>query len=96
MTHFAIAGIQMFLHHGSNIDAMRHRLDLTMHLYPWVNMVMFSELAVFGPMLQYAQPLPGQAGRCIKVKNVPAYSPKHLEELHQFTSVLTVTYRLAR
>ena len=42
------------------------------------------------------QPLPGQSGRCIKVKNVPAYSPKHLEELHQFTSVLTVTYRLAR
>jgi len=59
MTPFAIAGIQMYLGHGSNLDAMRHRLDLTMHLYPWVQMVMFSELAVFGPMLQHAQPLPG-------------------------------------
>jgi predicted amidohydrolase len=59
VTHFAIAGIQMQLGHGSNIDAMRHRLDLTMHLYPWVQLVMFSELAVFGPLLQYAQPLPG-------------------------------------
>ena len=56
---FAIAGIQMYLGHGSNVDAMRHRVDLTMHLYPWVQMVMFSELAVFGPMLQHAQPLPG-------------------------------------
>ena len=61
MKPFSIAGIQMYLNHGSNIEAMRHRLDLTMHLYPWVEMVMFSELAVFGPMLQHAQPLPGQA-----------------------------------
>jgi deaminated glutathione amidase len=61
MIPFAIAGIQMHLGHGSNIEAMRHRLDLTMHLYPWVQMVMFSELAVYGPLLQYAQPLPGAA-----------------------------------
>ena len=61
MKPFAIAGIQMYLSSGSNIDAMRHRIDLTMHLYPWVQMVMFSELAVFGPMLHHAQPLPGTA-----------------------------------
>ena len=61
MKPFAIAGIQMNLAHGSNIDAMRQRIDLTMHLYPWVQMVMFSELAVHGPLLQYAQPLPGAA-----------------------------------
>jgi predicted amidohydrolase len=61
MTPFAIAGIQMYLNHGSNLDAMRHRIDLTMHLYPWVQMVMFSELACYGPLLQYAQPLPGTA-----------------------------------
>lgn len=61
MTPFAIAGIQMYLNHGSNIEAMRARIDLTMHLYPWVQMVLFSELAVHGPLLQYAQPLPGTA-----------------------------------
>ncbi|MGH6875253.1 MAG: carbon-nitrogen hydrolase family protein [Aestuariivirgaceae bacterium] len=59
MTPFGIAGIQMFLSHGSNVEAMRQRLDLTMHLYPWVEMVLFSELAVHGPLLRYAQPLPG-------------------------------------
>ena len=57
MKPFAIAGIQMHLNHGSNIAAMRQRIDLTMHLYPWVQMVMFSELAAFGPLLQHAQPL---------------------------------------
>ncbi len=61
MRPFAIAGIQMYLQHGSNIDAMRQRIELTMHLYPWVQMILFSELAVHGPMLQYAQPLPGTA-----------------------------------
>lgn len=61
MTPFSIAGIQMWLTTQSNIEAMRQRLDLTMHLYPWVEMVMFSELACFGPLLQNAQPLPGTA-----------------------------------
>jgi deaminated glutathione amidase len=61
MIPFAIAGIQMHLTHGSNLEAMRHRLELTMHLYPWVQMVVFSELSCFGPLLQHAQPLPGTA-----------------------------------
>ena len=61
MTPFAIAGIQMYLTTGNNIEAMRHRLDLTMHLYPWVQMVLFSELACFGPLLHHAQVLPGEA-----------------------------------
>jgi predicted amidohydrolase len=61
MIPFAIAGLQMYLGHGSNIDTMRHRIDLTMHLYPWVHMVLFSELACYGPLLHHAQPLPGGA-----------------------------------
>lgn len=61
MAHFSIAGLQMYLGHGSNLDAMRQRVDLTMHLYPWVQMVVFSELACYGPLLQHAQPLPGAA-----------------------------------
>ena len=40
---------------------MRHRLKVMMHLYPWVQMVLFSELCVFGPGLARAQRLPGPA-----------------------------------
>jgi predicted amidohydrolase len=61
MIPFAIAGVQMHISTHSNIEAMRHRLDLLMHLYPWVQMVMFSELACYGPLLHHAQPLPGTA-----------------------------------
>lgn len=66
MTPFAIAGIQMYLTTGSNIETMRHRLDLTMHLYPWVQMVLYSELACFGPLLHHAQPLPGEAEKAFQ------------------------------
>jgi len=61
MTPFAIAGIQMYLKNASNLEAMKARIEITMHHYPWVNMVLFSELACFGPLLQHAQPLPGSA-----------------------------------
>lgn len=34
--------------------------------------------------------------RCTEVKNEPIYSPEHLQELRQFTSILTLTYRVWR
>ena len=40
---------------------MSERLDVLMHLYPWVQMVLFSELAPFGSPLSNAQQLPGPA-----------------------------------
>ncbi|MBF9059449.1 carbon-nitrogen hydrolase family protein [Rhodobacterales bacterium HKCCSP123] len=62
MTPFAIAGIQMHvaaLH--SNVEAMRHRIDVLMARFPWTQMAVFSELAPYGPLHQYAQPFPNEA-----------------------------------
>ena len=59
---FSIAGIQTHvsaLH--SNVDALLHKLELTVAHFPWVQMVMMSELASFGPLTQYAQPVNGPA-----------------------------------
>jgi deaminated glutathione amidase len=57
---FAIAGIQMKISAvESNVHAMQHRLDALIALYPWVQMVVFSELAAWGPSLAHAQSLPG-------------------------------------
>lgn len=62
MTPFAIAGIQMHVSADhENFTAMGHRLDLLMKRFPWVQMVMFSELAAFGPSPVHAQPMPGPA-----------------------------------
>ena len=46
MTPFAIAGIQMHITAlYDNIANMRHRLEILMGLFPWTQMVVFSELA---------------------------------------------------
>lgn len=60
MTHFAVAGVQMPIGMESNIAAMRRRLDVLMHVYPWVEMVVFSELAAHGPAAHLAQPAGGE------------------------------------
>jgi hypothetical protein len=33
---------------------------------------------------------------CLRVENEPVYSPDHLRELRQFTSVLTLVFRMVR
>ncbi|EAY27121.1 hydrolase, carbon-nitrogen family [Microscilla marina ATCC 23134] len=38
---------------------MKLKLDITMNLYPWVEMVVFSELCGFGPLLHTAKEVPG-------------------------------------
>jgi len=62
MTPFAIAGIQMHVSAVEpNVAAMGRRLDVLMRRFPWVQMVLFSELAAFGPLHTHAQPMPGPA-----------------------------------
>lgn len=58
MTPFAIAGVQMYVNAlQSNVDGMLHRLDVLMARFPWTQMVLFSELAPFGPLDKFAQPV---------------------------------------
>jgi predicted amidohydrolase len=59
MKPFAIAGIQMNVSAVTpNVEMMKLKLDITMNLYPWVQMVVFSELCAYGPLLQGAQQFP--------------------------------------
>jgi predicted amidohydrolase len=60
MKPFAIAGVQMYVSAThSNVEMMKLKLDITMHLYPWVDMVVFSELCAYGPLTHNAQEVPG-------------------------------------
>lgn len=62
MKPFAIAGVQMYVAaKQSNVEAMRVKLNALMAIYPWVQMVVFSELAACGPLPETAQTLPGVA-----------------------------------
>ena len=43
----------------SNVEAMKLKLDILMNIYPWVDMVVFSELCAYGPLTHNAQEVPG-------------------------------------
>ncbi|MBI1209124.1 MAG: carbon-nitrogen hydrolase family protein [Azospirillum sp.] len=61
MIPFAIAGIQMQISdRHENVTAMTAQLYHLVARFPWVQMVVFSELAPFGPLHHHALPLPNQ------------------------------------
>lgn len=60
MKDFAIAGIQMKVSAVvPNVEMMKLKIEITMSLYPWVKMVVFSELCAYGPLLHNAMEVPG-------------------------------------
>lgn len=62
MVPFSIAGVQMNVSLANdNIDTMARRVASIVHRFPWVHMVVFSELSPLGPDPRNAQPMPGPA-----------------------------------
>lgn len=59
MNTFSIAGIQMRVSAVTpNVEMMKLKIDITMNLYPWIEMIMFSELCAYGPLTYTAQEIP--------------------------------------
>jgi len=57
---FGIAGVQMGVSaFDSNVERMGNYLRHIRNRFPWVRMVLFSELAALGPKHEKAEPLPG-------------------------------------
>jgi predicted amidohydrolase len=62
MSEFGVAGIQMAVSaFEENVTRMDRYVGHVQQRFPWVRMVLFSELAAFGPNPAKAQPLPGEA-----------------------------------
>ena len=55
-----------------NVEMMKLKIDITMNLYPWVEMVLFSELSGYGPLLHTAREIPGDFE-----KEMQAMAKKH-------------------
>lgn len=59
MKPFSIGGIQMHVAANQrNIPLMKHKIEVMCSVYPWVQMIMLSELAPYGPLTHYAQEFP--------------------------------------
>lgn len=62
MKRFAVAGIQMSVSaFEENFSQMNRYLAHVRHRFPWVDMVLFSELAAYGPSPAKAEEMPGSA-----------------------------------
>ncbi|MBZ0171168.1 MAG: carbon-nitrogen hydrolase family protein, partial [Phycisphaerales bacterium] len=61
MRPFAVAGLQLNISgRQSNLEHICDRIEMLMHLYPWVQMVVVSELATFGGWTGNALPFPNE------------------------------------
>lgn len=64
MIPFSIAGVQMHVSASrSNVEMMKHKIEVLTSVYPWVQMVMFSELCAYGPLTLHAQTFPNHDER---------------------------------
>lgn len=60
---FAIAGLQLELTRKNNLDEIAEEVRLAKTRLPWLDMVVLSELTVFGASLDDAEPMPGETER---------------------------------
>lgn len=59
MSKIGIAGLQLEAVNGDNLDAMESEIDAVSKRFPWVDMVVLSELNAYGTDPALAQPMPG-------------------------------------
>jgi len=60
MSHFGVCGMQLFLSADcSNVPYICTRIRAMAEAFPWVHMVVLSELAAHGPQPALAEPMPG-------------------------------------
>lgn len=61
MSYFSIAGLQLALAGGDNLTAIAAEIERTKQRFPWLDMLVLSELCSYGVDKKYAQSLPGPA-----------------------------------
>jgi len=62
MRPFSIGGIQMHVSAAqNNIPLMKHKIEVMASVYPWVQMIVCSELSAFGPLIHHAQKFPNES-----------------------------------
>ena len=61
MATFSIAGLQLEISSGDNLAYLRTEIRGVVSRFPWVQMVLFGELATYGPGISRAEALAGPA-----------------------------------
>ena len=59
MSHFSIAGLQLALSGGDNLSEIADQIAKAKKRFPWLDMIVLSELCSYGSDKKYAESLPG-------------------------------------
>jgi predicted amidohydrolase len=61
MSQFGIAGLQLELVAGDNLELIAREVRFTKQVFPWVKMILLSELCAYGADTGLAETMPGRA-----------------------------------
>lgn len=61
MRTIGIAGLQLDLDRGNNLDRLAAEVRMAKARLPWLDLMVLSELAAYGPSIDFAEPEGGQA-----------------------------------
>lgn len=61
MSHFSIAGMQLSLPNGNNLAVIGAEISKAKKRFPWLDMIVLSELCTYGPEKKYASTFPSEA-----------------------------------
>jgi len=61
MSHFSIAGLQLSMPCGDNLAELGKEIIKIKNRFPWLDMIVLSELCSYGPEKKYATPFPSVA-----------------------------------
>jgi predicted amidohydrolase len=61
MRNLAVAGLQLDLSPGDNIDRIASEVAAAKRRFPWLDLILVGELAAYGASVANAQPMPGPA-----------------------------------
>lgn len=66
MSHLAVAGLQLELVVEDNLSLIEQEIDLVKKRFPWIQMVVLPELAIYGPSTEMNIKLPGEVETCLQ------------------------------
>ena len=61
MSKICIAGLQLEAQKGNNLDSIEAEIEAAVGRFPWLDMVLLSELNAFGSDISRVEPMPGPA-----------------------------------
>src|SRR3546814_1791815 len=91
---FGIAGLQLDLAPGDNLDRIASEVAQVARRFPWVRMVLLGELCGFGVNTAHAQGLPGDAEEILRsaARNSGVRSDENTSELQSLMRHSSAVY----